>query len=737
MRTTSIIGFLAVLYLLADAASAGRLAPAWFAAAAAILLALASLAPARAPAPGHRRARLLSLTLGVLLASMLGTRTNAFGTEIVASFTAGLSAGLIVDLARPARALRTLYWLIFAAASVVSALVVLPTFELFGSAVLTPSGLRLWPYAVGGSLVLAVLHRLRHRTVARGGDWALAALLLTLAAGSVGFRSWVGGELRTPGSLGLFALLALFVAYGHLAEGELLRAPSAPPALREALALLAPLMGFSLFVQWLLPTLDASLRGTAATASFVAFAAVWLSLRGPINRLLAPSRGRLLEATQKAREALEETDDLLGVGEALLAPLRDATGTSPTLYTLAPARKVEVSAAGTASVERASVADAFEGWLAMEHQSTLVRDQLEARTVREIALRPVLGAMDAEEATVAIAIGEGDGIEGLLLLRGASTLADEELNALERVARATSSRLSLIGGRDRALTRVGEMAKQLERAHEDAEALDREQAVLRSELSALNGEGQGSELVVYSAAMARVDAALNELAAAQAHAVLIAEAGVDANAVAQELHRRSARTRWVSGRGADAVLLFGEGMRPGLLRLATGGTLFLEGLPALSQADQLELADTLAQRQGRARGEGASPYPVDVCLIAAAASESALNTMHPELLARLGRRLHLPPLRQRSEDLASLILLATAEGCASLGRAPMGLDQSAIERLVQHPWPGNEAELRLVLAASIRGAEGPRLRAEDLWPLVQRHDPLEGTLREVEARVLR
>ena len=100
----------------------------------------------------------------------------------------------------------------------------------------------------------------------------------------------------------------------------------------------------------------------------------------------------------------------------------------------------------------------------------------------------------------------------------------------------------------------------------------------------------------------------------------------------------------------------------------------------------------------------------------------------------------IPPLRARREDVPSLSLLAIDRACRVLGRDALGIDQAAMGALVDHEWPGDVAELELVLELAVGKTRGTTIQASDLpplvWPTDQKEESLDGTFAEVERRLL-
>ncbi|MGI6298498.1 MAG: sigma 54-interacting transcriptional regulator [Saccharofermentanales bacterium] len=142
-----------------------------------------------------------------------------------------------------------------------------------------------------------------------------------------------------------------------------------------------------------------------------------------------------------------------------------------------------------------------------------------------------------------------------------------------------------------------------------------------------------------------------------------------------------------------------KGGKIGLFELAHRGTLFLDEISELPLAQQAKLLRVLEEKEIRKLGDE-KIIPIDVRIIAATNVSlpqlAAAGLFREDLLYRLDiLSLTLPPLRQRQEDIADLVLLFSEINNRENGRLEaITFEQSAIEELAQHAWKGNVRELR-------------------------------------------
>lgn len=161
-----------------------------------------------------------------------------------------------------------------------------------------------------------------------------------------------------------------------------------------------------------------------------------------------------------------------------------------------------------------------------------------------------------------------------------------------------------------------------------------------------------------------------------------------------------------------------RGGRKGYFELAEGGTLFLDEIADTTPALQAKLLRVLQNRE-IIRVGGARWQRVDVRIIAATNRDldraMAEKTFRPDLYYRLSVvNLHLPPLRDRMEDLPALVEILLARIARRLKKDMPTLSAGALEALRDYRFPGNVRELENILEQGTVMAEEGRIDAGDL-----------------------
>jgi DNA-binding NtrC family response regulator len=268
---------------------------------------------------------------------------------------------------------------------------------------------------------------------------------------------------------------------------------------------------------------------------------------------------------------------------------------------------------------------------------------------------------------------------------------------------------------------------ELRRAVQQAEILEAENRLLRA-------EGR-PELIAKAPSMQPVLELLARIGPSDANVLITGEHGTGKEVVAQTLHALSSRaTRSLVAVNTGALAegtfeseLFGHVKgaftdarmdRIGRFELADRGTLFLDeiaNVPLRQQAKLLRVLET-----GDLERVGSSQTRrVNVRLISATNAdlhaECAAGRFREDLLFRLNTvEVHLPPLRDRREDIPLLAGHFLARYTSRYRKGVTGFEPSALEAMLQHGWPGNVRELDHSIERAVLMARGPRIQNADL-----------------------
>jgi two-component system response regulator AtoC len=306
-----------------------------------------------------------------------------------------------------------------------------------------------------------------------------------------------------------------------------------------------------------------------------------------------------------------------------------------------------------------------------------------------------------------------EGVTGAVIMTSAPTSEDVALAAMRE------------GAYDYLLTpfKNDDVIMTLRKA-EERERLRREVDTLRSSL----GIGAVGDLVVCQSRAMRDLVELASRVARHSTCVLITgESGTGKEVIARAIHRLSPRSdRNFTAINCAAIPerlleseLFGHckgafsgatADQAGLFELVDGGTLLLDEIADLSPALQAKLLKVLEDGEVRRLG-GRAARKTDVRVLAATGKsmEQAVerNEFRSDLYYRLNVvRLHIPPLRERPEDIPELLTHFARQAAQRLGR-PVSITPAALAALTHHGWPGNVRELRnAVERAAVLGSGG-------------------------------
>jgi DNA-binding NtrC family response regulator len=170
------------------------------------------------------------------------------------------------------------------------------------------------------------------------------------------------------------------------------------------------------------------------------------------------------------------------------------------------------------------------------------------------------------------------------------------------------------------------------------------------------------------------------------------------------------------------------GAKPGRFELAHGGTLFLDEIGEIPVEMQVKLLRVLQESEFERVG-GIKTIKVDVRLVTATnrdlLAEIGAGAFREDLFYRLNVvPIHIPPLRDRREDIPLLVDHFIAKFNERLRKQIEAVDDDAVERLIAHPWPGNIRELENLMERTVLFCEGPRIQVSDLPPEISHLAPV-------------
>ncbi len=244
-----------------------------------------------------------------------------------------------------------------------------------------------------------------------------------------------------------------------------------------------------------------------------------------------------------------------------------------------------------------------------------------------------------------------------------------------------------------------------------------------------------SDLIGECPAMKELKAQMMRVAATDANVLITGENGTGKDVVAHALHQLSDRARkpfvnidlgcipenlfeselfgYEKGAFTDA-----KNAKEGRIETADGGTLFLDEIGNLNLPMQQKLLTVIEKRETQRIGSNKVSH-VDVRILAATNAhlreKVGEGTFRQDLFYRLNTiELHLPPLRDRGEDIVLLAeyFLKIYSGKYSVGDVVLGA--SAKQKLLKHTWPGNVRELQHCIERAIVLGDKTELAAEDI-----------------------
>ena len=276
------------------------------------------------------------------------------------------------------------------------------------------------------------------------------------------------------------------------------------------------------------------------------------------------------------------------------------------------------------------------------------------------------------------------------------------------------------------------VAARLRRSQLEVDQLRAQQEQLHADL-----DGQFPDMVGISQAMRAVFDTIQKVGATDANVLILGENGTGKDVVARALHRQSARASEAFIRvdlGAVPESLFESELfghkkgaftdakkdRAGRFEIASGGTLFLDEIGNLSLPLQAKLLTALENRTVTRLGNNRA-IAIDVRLICATNMPIhdmvASRAFRQDLLYRINTvELHLPPLRDRIEDIPLLAAAFLETHGQKYSKPGIVIQPAAFEHLKNYNWPGNIRELQHAIERAVIMNENGILQASD-FPL--------------------
>ncbi len=262
--------------------------------------------------------------------------------------------------------------------------------------------------------------------------------------------------------------------------------------------------------------------------------------------------------------------------------------------------------------------------------------------------------------------------------------------------------------------------------------LSAEVEVLRDEISSLV---QTERIVGNSTPMQEVYKTVGKVAKADATVLITGDSGTGKELVAEALHYNSTRRSGPLVKVSCAALpetlleaeLFGHekgsftgalATRKGRFELADKGTIFLDEIAEMSLATQTKLLRVLQDRKIERVGS-ALPIKVDIRVVVATNKDLQKqvdqNKFRDDLFYRLNViNIHMPPLRERKEDIPALVEHFLAKHRYSASAQPASISEEALKRLLEYDWPGNVRELENVVERAVVLSRGQIITSREL-----------------------
>jgi transcriptional regulator with AAA-type ATPase domain len=579
-----------------------------------------------------------------------------------------------------------------------------------------------------GSLGLGIATALRVRMARRlelgVAERVTAALLLAVTALLIGVLATAVGVSPPERLLPLTAVAAA----SAIATSAVTREPTAlSRALRTLLALATLAAPAALLAVYLT---QAAPRRAGAFVFLACAACAAAGLAAPrLGRRLAPEGSRWLDALDAATAAALNPDPDAALEAALMA-LRtavaqrragDPQGESAALYRLMPPEVVTVDRAGYVHTARIELPEQLAEFADAEPERVLRIEVARAVEVRRPELRPIVAWLE-QRGIAAVAVVRDDLCSiGLLSMPEGTRTAPMTLEEVRQL-RALADRLGAVIGASASLSRARqrELEARAEIERQRAEAAHQKAVIARDEgrLQAIARLlERPARLASYSPAARAAVEQIERFAEAGRPVTLLSAPGVDAVAWAALAHLsspfRSGPLTVIDGTNpAEHDLSRWRDPDASPLRAALGGTLAIIDAHALPAELQSYIGAALLEA---AQAEAREGTGIVVSVPATVDALVAAGQMSEHFADRLGdRAVALPTLAARAEDLRALAIEHLGRIGVRLQSRPLGLNDRALVALLEHTWPGNDAELSATLLRAALVTEGDVIGVREL-----------------------
>ena len=250
---------------------------------------------------------------------------------------------------------------------------------------------------------------------------------------------------------------------------------------------------------------------------------------------------------------------------------------------------------------------------------------------------------------------------------------------------------------------------------------------------------KNSGIIGEDTSLAEVFKILRKVAPTDSTVLVTGESGTGKEVLVRTLHRESKRTNAPfipvnCGAIPKELLeseLFGHEKgafthairtKPGRFELAEGGTIFLDEIGEMDTSLQVKILRVLQEKEIERVG-GSGPKKIDVRIVAATnrdlEQEVALGNFREDLYYRLNViPLHLPPLRERGNDILTLAENFLKVFCEKKEREQLTLSEDVAKVFLNYSWPGNVRELENFTERLSTLADGPQIVLSDLSPKI-------------------